>query len=115
MTNPPITEKTVAFFVALTDNQVNKDWSELSKASFVVVPTVLKLVVTKGAGTSKRTALRSLVAPGLVLAKIAREVNSQVTPIHLEKAHVIVEDLKQKSANASKQALEAVNNLKKRP
>ncbi len=56
MTNPPITEKTVAFFVALTDDNVKKDWSELSKASFVVVPTVVKLAVTKGAGTSKRNA-----------------------------------------------------------
>lgn len=114
MTNPPISEKVVAFFVALTDEKVNKDWSELSKASLVVVPTVAKLMVTKGAGTSKKTALRSLVAPGLVLAKIVKEVNSQVTPSHLEKAHVIVEDAKQKAANAGQQARSAVNNLKKR-
>ncbi|MEY2672134.1 MAG: hypothetical protein RLZZ508_11 [Actinomycetota bacterium] len=113
MTNPPITEKTVAFFVALTDDNVKKDWSELSKASFVVVPTVVRLAVTKGAGTSKRNALRSLIAPGIVLAKIAREVNSQVTPAHLEKAHVIVEDLKQKSAAAVEQGKVALQKVKK--
>lgn len=110
----PITEKTVAFFVALADDKVNKDWSELSKAGLVVVPTVIKLAVTKGAGTSKRTALKSLIAPGVVLAKIAREVNSQVTPAHLERAHVIVEDLKQKAEDLQTQAAGAVNNLKKR-
>ena len=110
----PISEKTVAFFVALSDDKVNKDWSELTKAGFVVVPTVLKLAVTKGAGTSKRTALRSLIAPGIVLAKIAREVNSQVTPAHLERAHVIVEDLKQKAEELQNQAVGAVNNLKNR-
>jgi hypothetical protein len=115
MTNPPLTEKTVAFFVALTDDNVKKDWSELTKASVVVVPTVVKLAVTKGAGTSKRTALRSLIAPGLVLAKIAREVNAQVTPAHLERAHVILEDAKQKAAGLSKQATDSLNNLKKRP
>lgn len=115
MTNPPLTEKTVAFFVALSDDNVKKDWSELTKASVVVVPTVVKLAVTKGAGTSKRTALRSLIAPGLVLAKIAREVNAQVTPAHLERAHVIIEDAKQKAAGLSKQATESLNNLKKRP
>ncbi len=115
MTNPPIAEKTVAFFVALTDDNVKKDWSELSKASFVVVPTVVKLAVTKGAGTSKKSAIRSLIAPGIVLAKIAREVNAQVTPAHLEKAHVIVEDAKQKAAGLSKQATDTLNNLKKRP
>lgn len=110
----PISEKTVAFFVALSDDKVNKDWSELTKAGLVVVPTVLKLAVTKGAGTSKRTALRSLIAPGIVLAKIAREVNSQVTPAHLERAHVIVEDLKQKAEELQNQAVGAVNNLKNR-
>lgn len=110
----PISEKTVAFFVALSDDKVNKDWSELTKAGLVVVPTVLKLAVTKGTGTSKRTALRSLIAPGIVLAKIAREVNSQVTPAHLERAHVIVEDLKQKAEELQNQAVGAVNNLKNR-
>lgn len=115
MTNPPITEKTVAFFVALNDNSVNKDWSELSKASLVVVPTVVKLAVTKGRGGNKKSALRSLVAPGIALAKIAREVNSQVTPAHLEKAHVIVQDARLKAANMSKQATTTVNNLKNRP
>lgn len=110
----PISEKFVAFFVALGDKNVHKDWSELSKASLVVVPTVAKLAITKGAGTSKRTAIKSLIAPGLVLAKIAKEVNSQVTPAHLEQAHVIVEDAKQKATAARHQAAGIVNNLSKR-
>lgn len=115
MDNPPISEKVVAFFVALSDSNVKKDWSELSKTAVVVVPTVAKLVVTKGAATSKKSAIKSLIAPGLVLAKIAREVNSQVSPAHLEKAHVIVEDTKQKVSSAGQQAVTAINNLKKRP
>jgi hypothetical protein len=75
----------------------------------------LKLAVTKGKGGSKKTALRSLVAPGIALAKIAREVNSQVTPAHLEKAHVIVQDARQKAASMTKQATTTVNSLKNRP
>ena len=110
----PISEKFVAFFVALADDKVKKDWSELTKTSLVVVPTVAKLAITKGAGTSKKTAIKSLIAPGLVLAKMAKDVNAQVTPAHLEKAHVIVEDAKQKATNATKQASEVVNNLRKR-
>jgi hypothetical protein len=84
-----IADRTVAFFVALNDDAVNKNWDDFTKAAFVVVPAIAAVALTKG--KSGKKSLKQLIAPGIALGKLVHDVNQQVTPEHLAKAHEIVE------------------------
>lgn len=92
---PDIADRTVAFFVALSDPKVDKDWAELGKTLAVVVPAVIAVTATRG---KSKGSLRSLIAPGIALAKLVKDVSGQVTPEHLNKAHAYVEQAKTTAA-----------------
>ena len=84
-------DRAVAFFVALSDPRVDKDWSELGKTVAVVAPAVLTVIATRG---KAKGALRSLIVPGIALGKLVKDVNGQITDEHLKKAHRYVESAK---------------------
>lgn len=88
---PSLPDRAVAFFVALSDDEVDKDWSDFGKAAMVVLPAVVALVATKGRA---KGSLKSLIAPGIALGKLVHDVNRQVKPEHLAKAHDYVEQAK---------------------
>jgi hypothetical protein len=82
----------VAFLVALTDSKVKKDWVTLSKSVIVVVPGIFAL----SRGRVGKSSIAGLIAPGIALGKIVKEVNEQVTPHHIERADFLIEDTKLK-------------------
>jgi hypothetical protein len=90
-----IADRTVAFFVALSDPKVDKDWSELGKTLMVVVPAVIAVAATRG---KAKGGLRNLIGPGIALGKLVKDVNGQITPEHLNKAHNYVEQAKTTAA-----------------
>jgi hypothetical protein len=90
-----LADKTVAFFVALSDPKVDKDWSELGKTMAVVIPAVIAVTATRG---KSKGSLRGLIAPGIALAKLVKDVSGQITPEHLNKAHTYVEQAKTTAA-----------------
>jgi hypothetical protein len=90
-----LADRTVAFFVALSDPKVDKDWSELGKTLAVVVPAVIAVAATRGRATG---GIRNLIGPGIALGKLVKDVNGQVTPEHLQKAHNYVEQAKTTAA-----------------
>jgi hypothetical protein len=90
-----LADRTVAFFVALSDPKVDKDWSELGKTLAVVVPAVIAVAATRGRATG---GLRNLIGPGIALGKLVKDVNGQITPEHLQKAHNYVEQAKTTAA-----------------
>lgn len=95
---PTLAERGVAFFVALADEEVDKDWKEIGQTLMVVVPAVVAFSVSK---RGKFSRLRELVAPGIALGKLAVDVNRQVTPEHLDRAHVIVHTAKHNARRAA--------------
>ena len=80
----------VAFLVALSDSKVKKDWVTLSKSVMVVVPGVFALT----RGRLGKSSIAGLIAPGIALGKIVKEVNEQVTPEHVNRADFLIEDTK---------------------
>lgn len=80
----------VAFLVALSDSKVKKDWVTLSKSVMVVVPGVFALT----RGRIGKSSIAGLIAPGIALGKIVKEVNEQVTPEHVNRADFLIEDTK---------------------
>jgi hypothetical protein len=90
-----LADRTVAFFVALSDPKVDKDWSELGKTLAVVVPAVIAVAATRG---KAKGGLRNLIGPGIALGKLVKDVNGQITPEHLNKAHNYVEQAKTTAA-----------------
>jgi|GEM_PF-4483382 hypothetical protein len=82
----------VAFLVALSDSKVKKDWVTLSKSVMVVVPGVFALT----RGRLGKSSIAGLIAPGIALGKIVKEVNEQVTPEHVNRADFLIEDTKTK-------------------
>ncbi|MFZ9308948.1 MAG: hypothetical protein ACO24W_01970 [Candidatus Nanopelagicales bacterium] len=93
----------VAFLVALSDSKVKKDWVTLSKSVMVVVPGVFAL----SRGRIGKSSIAGLIAPGIALGKIVKEVNNQVTPEHENRADFLIEDTKIKVSTS-------VENLKER-
>ncbi|MEN9922889.1 MAG: hypothetical protein RIS09_403 [Actinomycetota bacterium] len=89
----------VAFLVALTDSKVKKDWVTLSKSVMVVVPGVIAL----SRGRVGKRSIAGLIAPGIALGKIVKEVNEQVTPEHEERADFLIEDTKTKLSSSLEQ------------
>lgn len=90
-----LTDRAVAFFVALSDPRVDKDWSEFGKTLAVVVPSVIAIAATRGRA---KGGLRNLIGPGIALGKLVKDVNGQITPEHLTKAHNYVEQAKTTAA-----------------
>lgn len=90
-----LADRTVAFFVALSDPKVDKDWSELGKTLMVVVPAVIAVAATRG---KAKGGLRNLIGPGIALGKLVKDVNGQITPEHLNKAHNYVQQAKTTAA-----------------
>ena len=80
----------VAFLVALSDSKVKKDWVTLSKSVMVVVPGVFALT----RGRLGKSSIAGLIAPGIALGKIVKEVNEQVTAEHVNRADFLIEDTK---------------------
>jgi hypothetical protein len=105
MNHSPI-ESTVAFFVALTDDEVDKNWEDLGKAAIVVAPALFAFVATKG--RSKKASVRSLIAPAVAMGKIIHDVNQQVTPAHRAQAHLFIEQTKSQAAHLKEQVAERV-------
>lgn len=93
--NYDFADRAVAFFVALSDPKVDKDWSELGKTVAVVAPAVLTVVATRG---KAKGALRSLIVPGIALGKLVKDVNGQITEAHLQKAQRYVASAKNTAA-----------------
>lgn len=93
----------VAFVVALSDSKVKKDWVTLSKSVMVVVPGVFALT----RGRIGKSSIAGLIAPGIALGKIVKEVNEQVTPEHVNRADFLIEDTKIKLSTS-------VENIKER-
>ena len=93
----------VAFLVALSDSKVKKDWVTLSRSVMVVVPGVFALT----RGRIGKSSIAGLIAPGIALGKIVKEVNEQVTPEHVNRADFLIEDTKTKLSTS-------VENIKER-
>lgn len=85
---PTLAERGVAFFVALADDEVDKDWKEIGQTLMLVAPAVVAFSVSKRGKISR---VRELVAPGIALGRLIVGVNRQVGPQHLDRAHKIVE------------------------
>ena len=94
---PTLAERGVAFFVALADEDVDKDWKEIGQTLMIVAPAVVAFAVSK---RGKFSRVRELVAPGIALGKLVVDVNRQVTPEHLDQAHVIVKRAKVNAGRA---------------
>ena len=86
-----VAERTVAFFIALGDEKVDKDWAEIGKTMLLVTPAVVALVATRG---KKFRKVRELIAPGIALGKLVKDVSAQITPEHLAKADKVVAEAK---------------------
>ena len=86
-----VAERTVAFFIALGDEKVDKDWAEIGKTMLIVAPAVVTLVATRG---KKFRKVRELIAPGIALGKLVKDVSAQITPEHLAKADRVVAEAK---------------------
>ena len=98
-----VLRRPVAFLVALSDSKVKKDWVTLSKSVMVVVPGVFALT----RGRIGKSSIAGLIAPGIALGKIVKEVNEQVTPEHVNQADFLIEDTKIKISTS-------VENIKER-
>lgn len=95
----------IAFLVALTDSKVKKDWITLSKSVIVVVPGVLAV----SRGRIGKGSIAGLIAPGIALGKIVKEVNEQVTPEHIDRADFLIEDTKSKLSTSLEQMKDRFN------
>jgi hypothetical protein len=100
-----IMRRPIAFLVALTDSKVKKDWITLSKSVMVVVPGVLAL----SRGRIGKGSIAGLIAPGIALGKIVKEVNEQVTPEHINRADFLIEDTKTKLSTSLEQMKDRFN------
>lgn len=85
---PSTADRVVAFFIALGDTKVSKDWSQIGKTVLAITPALVAIAAKKG-GAFRR--VRDLIAPGVALGKLVVDVNRQVTPTHLHQAHASVE------------------------
>lgn len=101
-----VADRTVAFFIALGDPAVDKNWADLGKTMLVVAPAVAALIATRG---KRKKSIRGLIAPGIALGKLVAEVNKQVTPAHLNRAHDYVNQAKVHVTDLREQAVAAAS------
>lgn len=99
--DPTAAERTVAFFLALSDEKVSKDWSAIGKTMMALTPAVVALAASKGRRFRK---VGEIIAPGIALGKLVVEVNRQVNNEHLDQARVVVDEAKTRLGRLLQQA-----------